>query len=208
MSRMNFSYEAPSPPSDQQVPEARVDVLRLDGRSGHVDDGEGLGEANEVAAVLEGPGTLAVGGVHGAGRAADGNELCVPGADPKRPGRTRQGELGRRRGDGRLDQVAPEAHLKPFDGAAGVCEESARPLVVDLHAELLEHGERGRVGLRDLVVRVAPGERKGARQMAVVDGAGGRFGHSSANAAAAVSAPPRPRRLIQGSAPGANGHPR
>ena len=195
-------------PHHLEMAEARVDVLGFDRRSGHVDYVKGVGEAHEVAEVLEGSGPLATGGVHRIRRAPDRNELRVSSADVEGAGGAGQGELRWGRGDGRLDQLPPEAHLVPGNRRAGASEEPARTIVFDLNAQLFEHGERGRVDLRDLLVRVAPGERKGAFQMPIVDGAGGRFGRSPAMVGAAVTAPPRPRRLAHGSAPGVSGHPR
>ena len=195
-------------PHHLEMAQAGVDVLGFDRRSGHVDYVKRVGEAHEVAEVLEGSGPLATGGVHRMRRAPDRNELRVSSADVEGAGGAGQGELRGRPGDGRLDQFPPEAHVGPGDRRAGASEESARTIVVDLNAQLFEHGERGRVDLRDLLVRVAPGERKGAFQMPIVGGSGGRIGRSPVTAGAPVTAPPRPRRLVRGSAPGTSGHPR
>ena len=155
-----------------QVAQVGGDVLGLHRGPGHVDHVERLGEANEVAEVLEGARALAAGGVHGVGRPAHGDELGVAAADRERAVAAGQGELGRRGGDRRLHHLPPEPDLPAGDGRAGAPQEFAGAVVVDLDAQLLEHGERGGMDVGNLVVGIAPGQRQGTRQPAVVDEAG------------------------------------
>ena len=156
-------------PHHPQVAQVGRDVLGLHRGPGHVDHVERLGEADEVSEVLEGARALAAGGVHGVGRTADGDELGVAAADRERAVAAGQGELRRRRGNRRLHHLPPEPDLPAGDGRAGAPQEFAGAVVVDLDAQLLEHGERGGMDVGNLIVGIALGQRQGTRQPAVID---------------------------------------
>jgi hypothetical protein len=140
-----------------QMARRRRQVHGLDRIAAHeMDDVEGLRQADQVAVILEvavAPAALQVGDV---GRAADGGEGDVVGADgqvARRVARV-QGEAGRGITQRRLDQAAVEAHSlgARFDAGARLFEDVARFGVQEVHADLFEDLHRGVVDRLDLVL--------------------------------------------------------
>ena len=147
-----------------------VDVDRLDRVAGpEMDDVEGLSEADEVLVVAMIPRPAAAGAVGRIGRAPHRAEGDVAAADGEAAGgiARMQGEFSRREPDLRLDQRGRKAHALRgrIDIGAGVLQHRTRPVVQEVHADLLEHCERGAVDRLQLVRRNEIERREGQARL-------------------------------------------